>query len=266
MNPSLIGKPHETHPSEKKKSLFQRCREIDCSDITHQNYQGINYVSWADMHKKLYENFPEAKIDYAEFPEGKDNIIINVPYLKTELGVFVRCSVTIEGVTMTEDLPVMDKKMQSVAMPSANDINKNRKRCFVKACALHGLGLSLYEKDDLFAESESSSNAQQKQNKPDLQTPARAVERSKRLQKGGEPISPKQVARLLAIAANKGWVNVLLTRLVSEWGYASFETIGWKDYGDIVNEIEMGPTAPKTVVKTAEEPPPIMDDDLDIPF
>jgi hypothetical protein len=61
----------------------------------------------------------------------------------------VTVSVTIKGRTETETLPVMDMKNKSLVNPNSMDVNKAHKRCFVKALALHGLGLYIYSGEDL---------------------------------------------------------------------------------------------------------------------
>lgn len=142
---------------DEERSTFQRCRDIDVSDIVSQNYQGVNYISWADAWKRLKEHFPDAWFKIHEFDE--ENSTNKVPYLKTQFGVWVRISVGL-GISvddfMTESLPVMDSTGKAVVDPDARDINDNIKRCLVKAMALHGFGLSVYEKDDLYAKGSQS--------------------------------------------------------------------------------------------------------------
>ena len=58
-----------------------------------------------------------------------------MPYLKTPNGYFVQVSVTIHGHTETEMLPVLDHRNKPIANPNAFELNKNQKRCLVKAIA-----------------------------------------------------------------------------------------------------------------------------------
>jgi hypothetical protein len=74
---------------------------------------------------------------------------VKKPFLRDKGGAWVKVSVTMNDRTETELLPVMDMRNKAVAEPDATTINKNIKRCFVKALALHGLGLFLYVGDDL---------------------------------------------------------------------------------------------------------------------
>ena len=67
-----------------------------------------------------------------------------MPYLATpQKDILLQTSVTVKGQTETEWLPVLDFRNKALAKGSATpfDINKAQKRCFVKAAALHGLGL-----------------------------------------------------------------------------------------------------------------------------
>lgn len=134
--------------TENKLSLFERMRAIDCKDIIQTNSFGnkdFKYISWADAWAMLKKHFPDASFHYHTYGEQF------VPFLQTSQGAFVSVSVTVEGVCMTETLPVMDAKNHAISEPDARDINDSLKRCLVKAIALHGLGLSCYEKDDIYA-------------------------------------------------------------------------------------------------------------------
>jgi len=73
----------------------------------------------------------------------------SLPFLKTELGYFVECSVLIQGINKTQMMPVLDFKNQTASTPTANDINKSQMRALTKAIALHGLGIDLWAGEDL---------------------------------------------------------------------------------------------------------------------
>lgn len=121
-------------------SLFQKCRSIDCSDIVQTSYNGARYISWANAWQRLKENFPDASYKFILFD--------GLPYLKTEVGYFVKVEVTVESNSVTEILPVMDSKGNVVKECDARDVSDSIKRCMVKAIALHGLGLECYQKED----------------------------------------------------------------------------------------------------------------------
>ena len=74
---------------------------------------------------------------------------IKQPYMKTDTGYFVKVSVTIEGITRTQIHPVLDNVNKTILKPNAYQINTSIARCLVKCFALHGLGLYIYQGEDL---------------------------------------------------------------------------------------------------------------------
>ena len=56
----------------------------------------------------------------------------------------VRSGVTVDGLTHEMTLPVMGLKNQAIQNPNARDISDAQMRCFVKAIAMHGVGIGLY--------------------------------------------------------------------------------------------------------------------------
>lgn len=112
----------------------------------------LKYLSWAYAYREMIRLDPEATYKEHTWPMIMNGEIIEsyqVPYMRTETGYFVRVSVTMFGRTTSEWLAVMDSKNNAIANPTATDINKALKRCYVKALALHGLGLFLYVGEDL---------------------------------------------------------------------------------------------------------------------
>ena len=97
----------------------------------------FDYLSWADAWKHVQNNVEDATYELLEDLVYPDNTRE------------VRCSVTINGVTHTMWLAVMDNMNRAIKNPDAQAINKARMRCFVKAIAMHGLGLYIYQGEDL---------------------------------------------------------------------------------------------------------------------
>ncbi|TDM48248.1 DUF1071 domain-containing protein [Macrococcoides goetzii] len=128
------------------ESLFEQLNKVNVNDHVEQK-NGLSYLSWSWAHGYLKKIDPDFNVKIHEFPHPDvpmDNFF--VPFLKTKEGYFVQVSVTIKGKTETELLPVLDFRNKPVAPDTvaAFDINKAHKRCFVKAAALHGLGLYIY--------------------------------------------------------------------------------------------------------------------------
>lgn len=145
------------------KMTFKEINQIDVSEHTEQK-MNLTYLSWAWAHAEMKKIDEDAKVDTHEFPDtetlarlaSEGTVVtpelaeaITINYRKDSAGAYVRVSVTLNGRTETESLPVMDNRNNAVKKPDATQINKAHKRCFVKALALHGLGLYIYAGEDL---------------------------------------------------------------------------------------------------------------------
>lgn len=106
----------------------------------------LSYISWANCWAMVKESFPDATFEKHLFElEGRQQ-----PYMIDSAGyAFVMVSVTIKQQKHTEILPVLDHRNKAVQNPGSDQVNKSLQRCLVKACAMHGLGISLYQGEDL---------------------------------------------------------------------------------------------------------------------
>ncbi len=200
--------------TEKQKSTFDKCREIDVSDIIETSYSGARYISWAHAWTRLKENFPFCTWITHEFEDSTGQ---KVPYLKTEFGVFVRVSITIEGITLTEDLTVMDNKMQAIMDPDGRDILDTIKRCGVKAMALHGFGIECWFKDD--HHQRNSDGWQKKKNEDPF-------------------ITTDQAKKLFAIAKQKSIPNEAIKDILNTYGYQTSIDIQKIHFDKILKQLE----------------------------
>lgn len=119
---------------------FARLSAINVSEHIEKK-GGFSYLSWPFAVAQLRLADPTASWEVKRFGE--------LPYLATELGVFVEVAVTVQGVTLSQIHPVLDGRNRPIAAPTAFDINTSIQRCLVKAIALHGLGLYIYAGEDL---------------------------------------------------------------------------------------------------------------------
>lgn len=140
----------------EEKSLFEELNAINVSD--HVDTKGgrnfsLSYLSWTWAWSTIKKFDPESTREYTKFDEYDfENHQLTgrkVDYCQTSTGTYVECTVTIRGHSETETLFVMDNKNNSVLKPNQAQINKTKQRCFVKACALQGLGLYIYAGEDL---------------------------------------------------------------------------------------------------------------------
>ena len=93
--------------------------------------------------RELKKRHPEATWVVHEYGEN------SVPFIATECGYFVKVSVIVNDVEMTQVHPVLNHQNQPIAAPNSFQINTSIQRCLAKAIALHGLGIHLYAGEDL---------------------------------------------------------------------------------------------------------------------
>ena len=126
--------------NNKKTNYFT---ELDRVDVTeHIQKKGrFNYLSWAYAVRELKKRHPGATWEIHEW-EG-------VPFIKTECGFFVKVTVRVSDVDMTQVHPVLDHQNKPIQAPNSFQINTSIQRCLAKAIALHGLGIHIYAGEDL---------------------------------------------------------------------------------------------------------------------
>ena len=139
------------------KNNFQKLYEIDVNHKT-ENKNGLKYLSWAFAWAEFKKVNPSATYTVDRY-NGQ-------PYLHDiDLGYLVSTEVTVEGLSLPMQLPVMDNKnkamkstqyqyktrngMKAVEAATMFDINTAIMRCLVKNLAMHGLGLYIYAGEDI---------------------------------------------------------------------------------------------------------------------
>lgn len=148
-------------------NVYEELRAVNVNNHTEKK-NGLTYLSWAWAWDEVMRRYPGAEYQIKEF-DGK-------PYLFDEsLGYMVMTSMTIDGITRTMWLPVMDGANKSMkdkpytykVKEYANgkwtggytekevepakmfDVNTAIMRCLVKNIAMFGLGLYIYSGEDL---------------------------------------------------------------------------------------------------------------------
>ncbi len=142
------------------KSVFETLFEINVNDHIEKK-KDLTYLSWPYAWAEVKKKYPSATYKIHLFGEKQ------LPYVFDEsTGYMVFTSVTIENLTHTMWLPVMDsanKTMKStsytyntkfkkdilVEAATMFDVNKTIMRCLVKNLAMFGLGLYIYSGEDL---------------------------------------------------------------------------------------------------------------------
>lgn len=114
---------------------YQELRSINVSDKIEKK-GNLSYLSWAWAADTLLQHDPQATWEYHE-PKSFGETLM------------VFCAVTAFGKTMTAQLPVMDHRNKAISNPDAFQVNVAMQRCLAKAIALHGIGLYIYNGEDL---------------------------------------------------------------------------------------------------------------------
>jgi hypothetical protein len=121
-------------------NTFIELSKIDTSELKEKKGR-FDYLSWAVALRELLKKYPKSTFKVHEYNDS--------PYMSTELGFFVKVSVSVEGVDHSQIHPILDNKNIAITKPNAFQVNTSIQRCLAKAIALHGLGLSLFAGEDL---------------------------------------------------------------------------------------------------------------------
>ena len=116
-------------------NTYEKLRQIDVSGYIEKK-GNLSYLSWSHAADTLLQHDPQATWEYKEPVSFGDTLM-------------VFCSVHAFGKTMTAQLPVMDHRNKAIANPDAFQVNVAMQRCLAKAIALHGIGLYIYNGEDL---------------------------------------------------------------------------------------------------------------------
>jgi len=117
------------------ENKYKELRSLNVSDKIEKK-GNLSYLSWAWAADTLLQHDPQATWEYKE----------PVSFGET---LMVFCAVTAFGKTMTAQLPVMDHRNKAIANPDSFQVNVAMQRCLAKAIALHGIGLYIYNGEDL---------------------------------------------------------------------------------------------------------------------
>lgn len=131
-----------------EKSVFESLNNVDLTGKV-KTKNGLTYLSWSSAWAEVKKKDPNA--NFRIIPQIVDDGGNTRPWHDDGRTGWVEVGVTINGQEIIETLAIMDFKNKSLATDQITsvDANKSIKRCLVKACAMHGLGLYIYEGEDL---------------------------------------------------------------------------------------------------------------------
>lgn len=131
-----------------EKNYFENLYNLDMG-VKVESKNSLKYLPWASAWAKIKKIHPDATFKvFEQIIDDKGNTRYWFDDGRTG---WVKVSVTVNNLTLTETLPIMNNKNLSVSSEEITSViaNKSIKRCLAKACALHGLGLYLYEGEDI---------------------------------------------------------------------------------------------------------------------
>lgn len=149
---------------------FNKNYEMIVSDDIKTNFKGLRYLAWAKAWRLLKEQDPKATYNILPSENG---------IIWEQLGTYlVRTMVKAFGETKEMWLPVMDNNHNAVKLEpydiklknstqhvdamDSNHVNNTLMRCLTKNIAMFGIGLKLYEGEDIPQESKEMSKITKK--------------------------------------------------------------------------------------------------------
>lgn len=150
---------------EKRSLCFDALYDMNLGDKVEKK-DGLSYLTWSEAWKAFKEIYPSATFRVVPNPDTK------LPYfVEPQIGIMVFTEVTADDMTQQCFLPVLNSSMKPMRLEAYNytvydkqnrrqiektceaasmfDINKTIMRCLVKNLALYGVGLKLYQGEDI---------------------------------------------------------------------------------------------------------------------
>lgn len=140
-----------------EKSTFAVLSAVDVTDKLKKK-NNMSYLPWSSAWEIVKNNFPDATYTVNKTPDG-------CIYHTDGKTCWVETSITINGETLTELLAVMNHRNASISADEvmSTEVNKSIKRCLVKNAALFGLGLSLWNGEELSDAAKETRKKKQKE-------------------------------------------------------------------------------------------------------
>ncbi len=196
--------PPKNENLTKDKNMFAELFGINVNKYVEKK-NGFSYLSWTYAWSEAKKRFPSLTYKIHLFGERQ------LPYVYDEnTGYMVFTEVTINGLTYSMWMPVMDnankamknkpytydtKYRKGIVVEAATmfDINKTIMRCLVKNLAMFGLGLYIYSREDLPEEIDLENKA----NKPPNGSSKGIEPMDKPVKKSKNPGEPSTKVRLV---------------------------------------------------------------------
>ena len=155
-----------------EKSVFATLSAIDITDKLKKK-QNLSYLPWSSAWAIIKGLYPDATCHPVPAADG-------CLYHTDGKTCWVETTMTINGETQNETLAVMDHRNASIPADTvqSTQFEKSIKRCMTKNAALFGLGLSLWNGEELSDEAKATRKKKQAEN-------AKIIELAKKKIDGG---------------------------------------------------------------------------------
>lgn len=129
-------------------NIFESLNNVDLTDKV-KSKNNLTYLPWSSAWSEVKKRYPNA--NFKIIPQVIDEIGNTRPWHDDGKTGWVEVGVTIDEKEIIETLAIMDFRNSAIPADKITsvDANKSIKRCLVKACAMHGLGLYIYEGEEL---------------------------------------------------------------------------------------------------------------------
>lgn len=126
-----------------ENNYFTELYNIDVTEKTKEK-NGLSYLPWAVAWAEVKKLHPDATYQVFENMEQR-------PWFDDGKSGWVKTGVTVNGVEHSETLAVMDYRNKPIPADQITsvDAGKSIQRCLTKTCGRHGLGLYIYEGEDM---------------------------------------------------------------------------------------------------------------------
>lgn len=128
---------------ENTTNYFTELNAVDVSGKVEKKGK-FDYLSWVHAWSELKRRHPDANYTVYENDRGWN-------YHTDNVTAWVKVGVTVCGIEHIEYYPITDNKHDSLPLETITsfDVNTAIKRALTKAIALHGIGLHVFEGEDL---------------------------------------------------------------------------------------------------------------------
>ena len=174
--------PEGASLDEKRALCFDALYNMNLGDKIEKK-DNLSYLTWSEAWKAFKEVYPSATFRVVTNPDTK------LPYfVDPQIGIMVFTEVTADDLTQQCFLPVLNSSMKPMRLEAYNytvydkqnkrqiektceaanafDLNRALMRCLVKNLALFGLGLKLYQGEDIPCENQDDAADQKKAQQP----------------------------------------------------------------------------------------------------